>query len=180
MDFFYWYSVRCLSSLNLMPMPVMTMTHSCTSCSLDCLQYLIQTLIVAKHKVAKNIIRKNLVFVFVSLDCLQYLIQTLIVAKHKVAKNIIRKYLVFVFVHVCIYIWLRSNYCPLNKKYRTIVALALWTIQLHFCMLQLANQSFSDLQNIQEITTSDNFTFICKFLNALLLYAEKYWTYFFH
>jgi hypothetical protein len=153
MDFFYWYSVRCLSSLNLMPVPVMTMTHSCTSCSLDCLQYLIQTLIVAKHKVAKNIIRKNLVFVFVSLDCLQYLIQTLIVAKHKVAKNIIRKYLVFVFVsldclqyliqtlivakhkvakniirkylvfvfvHVCIYIWLRSNYCPLNKKYRTI------------------------------------------------------------
>ena len=126
-----------------MPVPVMTMTHSC------------------------------------SLDCLQYLIQTLIVAKHKVAKNIIRKYLVFVFVHVCIYIWLRPNYCPLNKKYRTIGIVNHSATILHFCMLQLANQSFSDLQNIREITTSDNFTFICKFLNALLLYAEKYWTYFF-
>jgi hypothetical protein len=88
-----------------MPVPVMTMTHSCTSCSLDCLQYLIQTLIVAKHKVAKNIIRKNLVFVFVSLDCLQYLIQTLIVAKHKVAKKHNQK-VPGIRICTCLYIYM--------------------------------------------------------------------------
>lgn len=65
------------------------------------------------------------------------------------------------YLYMSVYIW--SNYCPLNKKYRTMVHGIVNYSATFFRLLQLANQSFSDLQNIREITTSDNFTFICNF-----------------